>query len=74
MKERPPPPPLNLTVDPSSIGVGFILSQESYSEEIKKNIDKPIYFGSKNFSKMQQKLGSTELETLGVTIALLLRN
>ena len=63
-------PPLNLTVDSSSIGVGFILSQESYSEEIKKNIDKPIYFGSKNFSKMQQKLGSTELETLGVTIAI----
>ncbi|MGL1886778.1 MAG: reverse transcriptase domain-containing protein [Reichenbachiella sp.] len=62
-------PPLTLTVDSSSIGVGFVLSQLTYSEEIKKHIDKPIFYGSKNFGKTNQKCGSTDLEALGVTIA-----
>ena len=62
-------PPLNLTVDSSRLGVGWVMSQPTYSEEIGKMIDKPIYYGSKNFNKYQQKLGSTELETLGLTIA-----
>ena len=66
----PNDPPLTLTVDSSSIGVGFIMSQRTYSKEINKEIDKPIYYGSKNFSNAEQKQGSTELETLGITIAL----
>ena len=33
-------PPLNLSVDSSSMGVGFVLSHETYSEEIKKLVDK----------------------------------
>ena len=65
----PEDPPLNLTVDSSSIAVGFVLSQQTYSEEVNKEIDKPIFYGSKNFNTHQQKLGSTELEALGVTIA-----
>ena len=66
----PNDPPLTLTVDSSCIGVGFIMSQMTYSKEINKEIDKPIYYGSKNFSNAEQKQGSTELETLGITIAL----
>ena len=63
-------PPLNLTIDSSKIGVGFVLSQPSYSKEVNKTVDKPIFYGSKNFNASQQKLGSTELEALGVTIAI----
>ena len=62
-------PPLKLVVDSSKLGVGFILSQSTFSPEIDKYIDKPIFYGSKNFDSSQQKLGSTELEALGLTIA-----
>ena len=68
-KLGPEDPPLTLTIDSSSLGVGFILSQMSFSEETQKLIDKPIFYGSKNFNASQRKLGSTELETLGITIA-----
>ena len=62
-------PPLNLVVDSSKDGTGFVMSQLTYSKEVNKEIDKPIFYGSKNFNKFQRKLGSTELEALGVTIA-----
>ena len=45
------------------------LSLSLFSEETQKLIDKPIFYGSKNFNASQRKLGSTELETLGITIA-----
>ena len=59
-----------VTVDTSSTGIGFTLSQHQYSEKIKKLIEIPIMYGGTNLKHNQKKYGSTELELLGLTYAI----
>ena len=59
-----------VTVDSSSTGIGFTLSQHQYSEKIKKLIERPIMYGGTNLKHNQKKYGSTELELLGLTYAI----
>ena len=62
--------PLIVTVDTSSSGIGYVLSQRQYSEQTGKLIERPICYGSTGLRGPQQKMGSTDLELTGVCYAL----
>jgi len=55
--------PLIVTVDTSSIGIGYVLSQRQRSDHTWKLIERPICYGSTNLKGTQTKMGSTDLET-----------
>ena len=62
--------PLILTVDTSSRGVGYVLSQRQISEHTGKLIEIPISYGSTHLRGSQTKMGSTDLELTGVCFAI----
>ena len=58
--------PLIVTVDTSSIVIGYVLSQRQRSDHTGKLIERPICYGSTNLKGTQTKMGSTDLELTGV--------
>ena len=54
--------PLMLTVDTSSMGVGYVLSQRQTSDHTGRLIERPISNGSTHLRGSQTKMGSTDLE------------
>ena len=62
--------PLILTVDTSSMGVGYVLSQRQISDHIGKLIERPISYGSTHLRGSQTKMGSMDLELTGVCFAI----
>ena len=62
--------PLILTVDASSMGVGYVLSQRQISDHIGKLIERPISYGSTHLRGSQTKMGSTDLKLTGVCFAI----
>ena len=54
--------PLILTVDTSSMGIGYVLSQRQISDHTGKLIERPISYGSTHLRGSQTKIGSTDLE------------
>ena len=62
--------PLILTVDTSSMGVGYVLSQRQISYHAGKLIKRPISYGSAHLRGSQRKMGSTDLELTGVCFAI----
>ena len=62
--------PLILTVDTSSTGIGYVLSQRQISDHTGKLIERPISYGSTHLRGSQTKMGSTDLELTGVCFAI----
>ena len=62
--------PLIVTVDTSSSGIGYVLSQKQTSEMNDKLIERPIVYGSTHLRGNQKKMGSSDLELTGVCWAL----
>ena len=62
--------PLNLTVDTSSSGIGFILSPNQLSDHTGQFIERPISHGSTHLRGSQTKMCSTDLELTGVCFAI----
>ena len=60
---------LILTVDTSSSGIGFVLSQRQISAHTGKLIERPISYGLTHLRGSQTKMGSTDLELTGVCFA-----
>ena len=52
--------PLILTVDTSSTGIGYVLSQRQILDHTGKLIERPISYGSTHLRGSQTKMGSTE--------------
>ena len=61
--------PLRVTVDTTSTGIGYVLSQRYLSDHTGKLIEKPIAYGSTHLRGTQKKMGSTDLELTGVCFA-----
>ena len=61
--------PLLLSVDTSSSGIGFILSQKQKSDVSGKLKERPIYYGSTFLRENQRKFGSSDLEITGIAFA-----
>ena len=59
-----------MTVDSSSEGIGYILSQRQMSDINGKLVEIPICYGSPHLRCTQNKMGSTDLELTGVCSAL----
>ena len=62
--------PLILTVDSSSVAVGYVLSQKQKSDVTNKLIERPICYGSTCLRGNERKFGSSELELTGVCFAI----
>ena len=62
--------PLILTVDTSSMGVGYVLSQRQISDHTGKLIERPISYGSTHLRGSQTKMSSTNLELTGICFAI----
>ena len=62
--------PLILTVDTTSMGGGYVLSQRQLSEHTGKLIERPISYGSTHLKGSQTKMGSMDLELTGVCFAI----
>ena len=62
--------PLIVTVDSSSEGIGYVLSQRQMSDINGKLVERPICYGSTHLRGTQKKMGSTDLELTGVCFAL----
>ena len=62
--------PLIVTVDSSSEGVGYVLSQRQISDINGKLVERPICYGSTHLRGTHKKMGSTDLELTGVCFAL----
>ena len=62
--------PLIVTVDTSSHGIGYVLSQRQMSDINGKLVERPICYGSTHLRGTQKKMGSTDLELTGVCFAL----
>ena len=62
--------PLIVTVDTSSHGIGYVLSQRQMSDINGKLVERPICYGSTHLRGAQKKMGSTDLELTGVCFAL----
>ena len=59
-----------MTVDSSSEGIGYVLSQRHMSDINGKLLEKTICYGSTHLRGTQKKMGSTNLELTGVCFAL----
>ena len=57
---------LIVTVDSSSEGIGYVLSQRQMSDINSKLVERPICYGSTHLRGTQKKIGSTDLELNGV--------
>ena len=55
-----------LDTDASDIGIGGVLSQIQYCEELQKEIERPISFASKSLTKTQRRYCVTRRELLAV--------
>ena len=53
--------PLIVTVDTSSTGIGYVLSQRQLSDHTGKLIKRQISYGSTHIRETQKKMGSTDL-------------